>query len=211
MRVNGRTGLRKQPVQQRAVQTVEAILEAAAYILVRDGWDRFTTNRVAERAGVNIASLYQYFPGKEAIVAELQRRHMGKVRAALPGAQAALRSRPDLRGRLRLIVDAAVREHGAAPALHRIFAEELPRRVRRHPASDEADEQRFWRELLGASAEGLRDVDLAIFICRAASQAVIHQAASERPELLASPVFAEELTALLERYLRRPIRSRARQ
>ena len=203
MRVKRRTTLRKRPVQERAVQTVDAILEAAAYILVREGWERFTTNRVAERAGVNIASLYQYFPGKEAIVAELQRRHAGQVRAALPEAEAALRSRPDLGGRLRMLVDAAVREHAAAPALHRAFADELPRRVRRHSPADEAAEQRFWKLLVGAAAANLPDADLAIFICRTASHAVLHQAASERPELLGDPRFAEELTTLLERYLRR--------
>ena len=206
MGVSRRIGLRKQPVQRRAVQTVDAILEAAAYILVRDGWERFTTNRVAERAGVNIASLYQYFPGKEAIVAELQRRHRGKVGVALPAAHAALGSQPDLRRRLRLVVDAAVREHSVAPALHRVFAEELPRRARRHSPSDEAAEQQFWRSLVGRSAARLPDVDLAIFVCRAASHAVIHQATSQRPELLGNALFAEELTLLLERYLRRPAR-----
>lgn len=62
---------RKKPQQERSVATVQAILQAAAYILARDGWEAFTTNAVAEKAGVNTASLYQYFPNKEAIVAEL--------------------------------------------------------------------------------------------------------------------------------------------
>jgi AcrR family transcriptional regulator len=62
---------RKRPRQERSRFTVEAILEAAADILVRDGYETLTTNRIADRAGVNVASLYQYFPGKEAIVAEV--------------------------------------------------------------------------------------------------------------------------------------------
>ena len=65
---------RKVPSQERSRFTVDAILEAAAYILVRDGYARLTTNRIADRAGVNVASIYQYFPGKDAIVAELRRR-----------------------------------------------------------------------------------------------------------------------------------------
>ncbi len=65
---------RKLPRQTRAAATIEAILEGAAHILRRDGLGGFTTNHVAARAGVSIGSLYQYFPGKEAILAELIRR-----------------------------------------------------------------------------------------------------------------------------------------
>ncbi|CDQ09698.1 Transcriptional regulator, TetR family [Acidithiobacillus ferrivorans] len=65
---------RKRPYQQRSAATVDAILEAAARILERKGLDALTTNAVAELAGVSIGSLYQYFPGKAAILAELIRR-----------------------------------------------------------------------------------------------------------------------------------------
>lgn len=65
---------RKRPHQQRSATTVETILEAAARILERKGLDALTTNAVAELAGVSIGSLYQYFPGKAAILAELIRR-----------------------------------------------------------------------------------------------------------------------------------------
>src|ERR1700760_3296451 len=116
---------RKIPSQKRARTTVEAILEAAAYILVRDGWEKFTTNSVAERAGVNIASLYQYFPNKDSIVAELQRRHIERGRAAYPDMIAQLRSQPNLRAALKILIDGAVAEHRINPKLHKVFAEEL--------------------------------------------------------------------------------------
>src|SRR4030095_9527180 len=103
MTARKKTTPRKQPVQDRAVFTVEAILEAATYILVRDGWNKFTTNRVAERAGVNIASLYQYFPNKESIVVEWQRRHIDKARQEFPKAMPALRSQQNLRELLKLM------------------------------------------------------------------------------------------------------------
>lgn len=70
---------RKKPIQDRSTATVEAILEAAIRILGRDGWARFTTTRVAARAGVSVGSLYQYFPNREAIVAAVVRhrtRHL---------------------------------------------------------------------------------------------------------------------------------------
>ena len=66
--------LRKQPKQQRAKATVDAVLEASARVLVDVGYAKASTNLIAERAGVGIGSLYEYFPGKEAIYAELRRR-----------------------------------------------------------------------------------------------------------------------------------------
>lgn len=65
------SSLKKTPRQKRSLQTIEFILEAATYILEREGTHRATTNRIAERAGVNIASLYQYFDDKDAILKTL--------------------------------------------------------------------------------------------------------------------------------------------
>jgi AcrR family transcriptional regulator len=59
---------RRRPKQARARATCDAILEAASQILERDGADGFNTNAVAERAGVSIGTLYQYFPDKTAIL-----------------------------------------------------------------------------------------------------------------------------------------------
>lgn len=62
---------------------VEAIIEAAIRILRVDGWARFTTTRVAERAGVSVGSLYQYFPNREAIAVEIVRRRTRALLAAV--------------------------------------------------------------------------------------------------------------------------------
>lgn len=66
--------LRKTPKQARAKATVEAVLDAGARILVEVGYAGANTNRIAETAGISIGSLYEYFPGKEAVFAELRRR-----------------------------------------------------------------------------------------------------------------------------------------
>jgi AcrR family transcriptional regulator len=71
--------MRKSPTQARAAQTVDAIVEAAIQILQSDGEERLTTNRIAERAGVSIGSLYQYFADKEAIVEAVAERERDKV------------------------------------------------------------------------------------------------------------------------------------
>lgn len=64
---------RKSPKQSRAKVAVSAILEAAIQVLQRDGIQKFTTARVAEKAGVSVGSLYQYFPNKAAILFQLQK------------------------------------------------------------------------------------------------------------------------------------------
>jgi AcrR family transcriptional regulator len=63
---------RKQPKQARSTELVAAILEAATQVLAKEGAQRFTTARVAEKAGVSIGSVYQYFPNKAAILFRLQ-------------------------------------------------------------------------------------------------------------------------------------------
>jgi AcrR family transcriptional regulator len=71
--------LRKRPSQTRALRTVETLFEAAARILASEGEPGFTTNRIAERAGFSIGTLYQYFPSKEAIVVAMVRRQRERV------------------------------------------------------------------------------------------------------------------------------------
>lgn len=63
---------RKQPRQARSTELVAVILQAATQVLAQEGAQRFTTARVAEKAGVSIGSLYQYFPNKAAILFRLQ-------------------------------------------------------------------------------------------------------------------------------------------
>jgi AcrR family transcriptional regulator len=79
---------RRRPRQARSRATCEAIVEAASQILERHGPAALTTTRVAERAGVSIGTLYQYFAGKEAILAAAARR-------ALAGAEARPRALVD--------------------------------------------------------------------------------------------------------------------
>lgn len=67
-----RISLRKQPQQARSTELVAAILEAAIQVLAKEGATRFTTARVAEKAGVSVGSVYQYFPNKAAILFRLQ-------------------------------------------------------------------------------------------------------------------------------------------
>lgn len=113
---------RKQPRQGRAQVTCEAMLEAAAQLLEQEGATA-TTNRIAERAGVSIGTLYQYFPTKQAIWAELIRRMHAQMLSDLEHAVAATRDRP-LAEAVQALLLASLRHHfrnpGRMQALERV-------------------------------------------------------------------------------------------
>jgi len=198
---------RKQPRQERSRFTVDAILEAAADILVRNGYDRLTTNRIADRAGVNVASLYQYFPGKEAVVAELRRRHGAAERAAVRDVLV-LRRGQGLEATLRALIARGVAAHAVAPALHRAFAEHMP--AERYQEIEEADAPVFaeMRQFLERSAEGVPDVEFAMWMVATTAHAAIHNGIIERPQDVESGRLVDELVQLLMRYLKRPHKRR---
>ena len=77
---------RKTPLQARAAVTVEAISEATIQILLTHGGDRLTTTRVADRAGVSVGTLYQYFPNKQSLLFAVMEDHMDKVAGAVESA-----------------------------------------------------------------------------------------------------------------------------
>ncbi|NML31216.1 TetR/AcrR family transcriptional regulator [Paraburkholderia antibiotica] len=108
---------RKMPVQRRSAQTVEAVLEAAARILETLGLDGYTTNAVAQRAGVSIGSLYQYFPNRDALTVALIERETAQLAADIDAATLLENSRDCVRA----LVRAAVAHQMRRPVLARII------------------------------------------------------------------------------------------
>src|SRR5438105_822417 len=117
-----RTIPRKNPRQERSRATVDAILTATARILVAEGYDHASTNRVALAAGVSVGSLYQYFPSKEALVAALIDRHITQMVTVLTTKIDALRDAP-LPAAARELVSAMLQAHKIHPRLHKVLAE----------------------------------------------------------------------------------------
>ena len=112
---------RKAPRQIRSRTTYFAILEATAHILEAEGLDAANTNRIADRAGVSIGSLYQYFPGKTAIFAELIRAQDAQTAERLAALVTATRDEARLETRLRRLVSAAIAQQFDRPRLGRIL------------------------------------------------------------------------------------------
>jgi len=193
---------RKTARQSRSQATVDAILKATAHILVREGYDRASTNKVAARAGVSIGSLYQYFPGKEALVAALLERHLAEMGAVLRAAFPRLAADPlevAAEGIVRLMVEA----HSVDPALHRVFVEQVPRIGKlERVESIEREMTDLVRGYLEARRDELvaPDLDLAAFIVVGIVEYLTHAAVLSRQDLLGEP-FIAEVTAVVTRYL----------
>lgn len=138
---------RKLPGQKRSTATVEAILEAAARILEREGLAGYTTNAVAQRAGVSIGSLYQYFPGKDAITRALIVRET----SALLNAVATIETAASGRDGLRCMIDVAVAYQLRRPTLARMLdIEERRLPVDEHIESVAIQLARYLRQFLDA-------------------------------------------------------------
>lgn len=85
---------RKLPVQDRSRATREALHAAAIQVLMRDGVRQCTTTRVAERAGVSVGSLYQYYPNRDALLAAVLSEHLTGIADAMSAALAAACGKP---------------------------------------------------------------------------------------------------------------------
>jgi AcrR family transcriptional regulator len=201
------TNPRKRPSQDRSRATVDALLEATARILVRESFDRASTNRIAEKAGVSIGSLYQYFPSKEALVAAVIDRHkqelMRLVREALAGVAAL-----PVEDAVRKVVGVAIEAHRVDPRLHRVLAEQIPRtgRLKSVEAFDRENYALF-RSYLEAHRDEIRAVDLSLaaFICVTSIEALTHTAVLHHPQGLADAAIgqlADEATRLIVGYLK---------
>ncbi|WP_394845763.1 TetR/AcrR family transcriptional regulator [Pendulispora brunnea] len=117
---------RKQPVQARSHATVEAILQATVRVLTKVGYDRTSTNKVAEAAGVSVGSLYQYFPSKEALAVALAERYHERLFAVMFERLREVATLP-IHDAVRSVIWAIVDAHRADPVVHRILTEQIPR------------------------------------------------------------------------------------
>jgi AcrR family transcriptional regulator len=199
---------RKIATQQRSRATVDALVEATARILVKEGFDKASTNRIAAVAGVSVGSLYQYFPGKEALVAAVIERHqqaiMQMVRRELAGVLT-----ESIDTAVHKLVAVAVKAHRLDPELHRVLAEQIPR-VGKLENLETFNRENF--TLFGAYLERHRDelriddLALASYVCVTAIEALTHTAVLHYSKMLSDDMMealVEEAARLVTGYLKK--------
>lgn len=201
------TNPRKKASQERSRATVNALIEATARILLKEGFDKASTNRVAEVAGVSVGSLYQYFPGKEALVAAVIERHSDEIAQTVRRELASIETQPLEQG-MRILVAAAVKAHRVNPKLHRVLAEQIPRVGKLEKAETFSHENfALFRNYLERHRSAIRvvDLDLASFICVTSIEALTHNAVLHHSKVFSDAAMEsliDEGTRLLVGYLK---------
>jgi AcrR family transcriptional regulator len=199
---------RKNASQERSRATVDALVEATARILVKEGFEKASTNRIAEIAGVSVGSLYQYFPSKEALVAAVIDRHNEEIMGIVRSALIEVADMP-IDKAVRKLVTVAIEAHRIDPKLHRVLAEQIPR------TGQLKDVEAFNREVhalvrtyLESRRNEMRKIDpaLATFICVSAIEAVAHNTVLNPAEMLTTEkmvrTLVDETTRMVVGYLR---------
>jgi len=194
---------RKLPRQARSLATVDVILDATALLLVDEGYEQSTTNRIAERAGVSIGSLYQYFPNRDAVVAMLNARTETQVSEAIWQAIEE-RNAPDLRDFVSFGLKTAIGQHANVLPLLQALMATPGRPLARGPTIRFPQRQSLLRSMFDKRADELRpDFDReagSFFIPRMVGSA-LDAAIAFRPGAFASGELERELTAMLSYYL----------
>ena len=201
------TSPRKLASQERSRATVDALLEATTRILIKEGYDKASTNRIAEVAGVSIGSLYQYFPSKEALVAAVVDRHTQELSEVTRNALLKVAARP-IEVAAREFVSVAIDAHRVNPKLHGVLAEQIPRVGRLENIEANVREgYALVRGYLEAHRDEIdvEDLDLAAFVVVTVVEALTHAAVLRRPDILSDEKagrFVDDVTRLVVRYLR---------
>lgn len=191
---------RRRPIQSRAEETVSRILDAAAQVLDEGGIDSLSTNRIAERSGINISVLYRYFRNKFEILEALSGRTQGRIRDAIESA-AKDAAPTSIQAALQIFVEALDREPGAdALARSTLSLPEL-REVHETNRSNLVD-------VVTSLFATAFDVEVPTARARLAAWTIVHAASSVLMETNSLPmnkrqVHVAELATMLEAYLDR--------
>ena len=194
---------RRLPRQVRSRITVDAILEATAQLLVARGYEEMTVVGVADRAGVSVGSLYQYFPDKAALVGGVMEAHLAREAEAIAAAfghAAALPFGDAVEALVRAYVGVNAEDPGRAAAL----VAAAPEIAWSGGIEDLAHQSaRSVHALLVERAGETRvdDLEAAAYVIATAVYSVVHLGVSQQPALLASGRLADEVVDLARRYL----------
>jgi AcrR family transcriptional regulator len=196
---------RRNPKQARALETVEIIFQATTRILQQDGLAALNTNFIAERAGISIGTLYQYFPNKEAILVAMARREIETSGNALLKAIAEASSDPQIdlaRHAIRVLIATFARQRKVRQILidtlvAQGFGAELEQNLQKVVQVISSQTERF----LPGRKEPLPPATLFV-ITRGVSGA-LRAASQEQPALLGLPEFEDALVLLVRAYLER--------
>ena len=183
---------------------MQAILQATARLLSRDGYDKTSTNKVAEQAGVSIGSLYQYFPNKDALVGALLEDYANRLIGLIETSAVQLADVP-IEQATGAIVRAVFAFYRSATKLHRVLFEQITSagNVERRNALLRHAHQLFFSYFDRHRSElRVTNLDVATFVAMHAIEGVAHAAVLSAPERLEDEALVDESVAMLLAYLK---------
>lgn len=196
---------RKKGSQARSKQTVEFIMEAAAQVLEEKGFEKATTDRIAEKAGVSIGTLYQYFPNKDAIFLEHRLRHVRAIESLFDGLlQLTPISEPLTSDMLKLLINVMIDHNLNTKQQHHAVEEALPKTDQLRQLEIEIQQQITEKATKFMSTiPNLRvtQFELAIPMMITMLEALIHWYLKKGDDEVDRVRFVDEMTDLLSRYL----------
>lgn len=194
---------RKKPNQKRSHVTFDAILEASAQLLAELGYAGTTTNGIAERAGVSIGSLYEYFPGKDAIFAALKTRLDSETFASV------LQQVENVEGKdpetfLRAVLESRIHAALERPELESLLHDEIPASV--FEAQNETKFSAFdsgMRAFVARHPEAIRikSLDAAMRLGTVVVELTVRHCAASQPEMLRDPAVVESFVDMMVRWI----------
>ena len=196
---------RKSPRQDRSRATVDAILEAATRVFAEAGYAGGSTNRIAERAGVAIGSLYEYFPNKAAILVAVAERHLERMTADVEGMLAGTEvAGHSLSAWVARFVEAMLEVHERDPMLSHVLFSEAPHPPELHACVLQVEEKlahRIEARLRDSEETEVEDPDTAAHLLVQTVEALTHRFAHQGIHDLPRDRFVAEVVRLLLGYL----------
>jgi len=197
---------RKAPRQARSRATVEVILEATARVFSEHGYAGTNTNLIAEKAGISIGSLYQYFKNKDSLIAALHQRHAEQVQQTVEE----VLSRPyepSLAGHIRAMVQALLAAHLLEPDLHKMLELQFP--FFDAPQSENEADQGIFKRVRALLGDWRRDItppnlDLATWVVLQIMESMVHAAVIDAPDFQQADIEAAITDAVMGYLTYRP-------
>jgi AcrR family transcriptional regulator len=196
--------MRQKPKQQRALDTIDTILEAAAQVVAQEGTEGASTNAIADRAGFGVGTLYQYFRNKEALLLGLMQREADKIRAEVSDLTKHGENR-SVDENIRALVRILIRAFGSRPHVRRALIVFLAGKV------DLRKMQAIAEDIAGIIRDAMRwrndlpmPSQLRFRMLSRAVMGTIRTTVVAEPDRVLTQEFEDELVALITAYLTAP-------
>ena len=182
---------------------VETIIEATARVLIKNGYAKTNTNLIAERAGISVGSIYQYFPNKDALVVALHERHLQQMHQVIDESLSGPKKTTP-RKYITTIVRALLTAHLIEPDLHKILEQELHFLT---TANTESHSEKKIFSVLRRLLEEIRtqitptNLDLAVWVVKQIVVSMVHAVVIEQPKQFSVDEMEQAITDTVMGYL----------